>query len=128
MIETIVGGEFMNVTSYKGATPYIGQTNIPMVGAVSYDSSSQYMKVYDGSVWQKVGGGNATVNLTPNAVAILKWAEKKMFEETEYEQLAKTNPTIKSLLDEMNKYKDQIEMVKVLLKSPGNEPIEMMGS
>jgi hypothetical protein len=127
MIDYVTGGEFMVVTSNKGAIPYINTSN-PITGMVAYDNSMQSLRVYDGSGWQTIGGGSATVNLTTNAVSILKWAEKKMAEEQEYENLAKSNATIKSLVDEMNKYKNQIEMVKVLLKSPGKEPTEMMGS
>jgi hypothetical protein len=127
MIDYVTGGEFMVVTSNKGAIPYINTSN-PITGMVAYDNSMQSLRVYDGSGWQTIGGGSATVNLTANAISILKWAEKKMAEEQEYENLAKSNATIKSLVDEMNKYKNQIEMVKVLLKSPGKEPTEMMGS
>jgi uncharacterized membrane protein YfbV (UPF0208 family) len=74
------------------------------------------MKVYDGNSWQTIGGGQAYVNLTPNAIITLKWAEQKMIEERENLRLAETNPTIKSLIDEMNKYKNQLEMVKILMK------------
>jgi len=117
MIDHVYGGEYLTVTSNKGAMPYINMSsNQPMVGALSFDYNSQSMKVYDGNTWLTVGGGVANIHLTPNAQSILKWAEKKMNEEQEYEHLASTNPTIKSLVDEMNKYKNQIEMVKILMK------------
>ena len=115
MIDNVYGGEYLNVTSNKGSLPYINTSN-PITGTLAYDSSSQTMKVFDGNSFQTLGGGTASVNLTPNAINILKWAEKKMIEEMEYDRLSKTNPTIKSLLDEMNKYKNQIEMVKILMK------------
>jgi len=117
MIDYVVGGEYMNVTSSKGATPYIGHNSNPMQGAVSYESSTGNMKVFDGNGWQVLGGGSACVNLTANAITTLRWAEKKMNEELENERLAETNPTIKSLLEEMNKHKNQIEMVKILMKN-----------
>jgi hypothetical protein len=117
MIDHVYGGEYLTVTSNKGAMPYINMSsNQPMVGALSFDYNSQSMKAYDGNTWLTVGGGVANIHLTPNAQSILKWAEKKMNEEQEYEHLASTNPTIKSLVDEMNKYKNQIEMVKILMK------------
>jgi hypothetical protein len=91
-----------------------------MIGAVSYDSNSQHMKVYDGHVWQTVGGGNATINLTPNAIAILKWAEKKMFEEQELNALCDKHPSIKDLVGQMktsmDNYIHKIEMIKTLLE------------
>lgn len=117
MIDYVVGGEFMNVTSSKGATPYISHNSNPMQGAMSYESSTGNMKVFDGNNWQTLGGGSAVVNLSPVAITTLRWAEQKMNEELENEKLAETNPTIKSLLEEMNKHKNQIEMVKILIKS-----------
>lgn len=121
MIDYVVGGEFLNVTSSKGAQPYINMSsNQPMVGALTYDQNSQSMKVYDGSNWITIGGGSATVNLTGQAISILKWAEKKMQEEKELIALADKHPTIKNLVDEMNAsidtYHHKIAMVMTLLK------------
>ena len=121
MIDYVTGGEYLNVVSSKGSQPYINMSSSqPMIGAVSYDSGSQMMKVYDGSSWQTVGGGVATVNLNSNAISILKWAEKKMQEEYELKVLCDTNPTIRDLVDQMNgdiaNYQHKIAMVKALLK------------
>jgi hypothetical protein len=121
MIDYVIGGEYLNVTSNKGAQPYINKTSgLPMTGAMSYDPSTQQMKVYDGSNWLTIGGGQATVNLSPNAISILKWAENKMQEEYELQRLAESNPTIKDLVDQMNNtvldYQRKIAMVKILIK------------
>lgn len=128
MIDYIVGGEFLNVACNKGANPYINNTH-PITGMVAFDGGSQHMKVYDGSGWQTIGGGSATVNLTQNAISVLKWAEKKMFEEYARERLAETNPTIKDLVNQIKDKEEQIKMVQTLLNSPGNDgPVELMGS
>jgi saccharopine dehydrogenase-like NADP-dependent oxidoreductase len=121
MIDYVVGGEYLNVTSNKGAVPYINMhSNQPMVGMLTFDPSSQQMKVYDGGSWQIVGGGSAIVNLTPNAISILKWAEKKMFEEQELKVLCDKHPAIKDIVGEMrismDNYINKIEMVKALIK------------
>lgn len=126
MIDHVIGGEYLNVSSHKGAQPYINMNSTqPMVGAVSFDYNSQSMKVYDGSTWLTIGGGSATVNLSADAISILKWAEKKMLEEQLLAELCRENPTIKDLVDQMNinraVYLNKIEMVKVLLKK--EEPI-----
>jgi hypothetical protein len=127
MIDYVVGGEYLNVTSNKGAQPYINMSSgQPMIGAVSYDPSSQTMKVYDGNIWMTFGGGSATVNLSPNAINILRWAEKKMREEQEIEILAETNPTIKDLFNQVKEKQDQIKMVQILLKSSGEQGSELM--
>lgn len=119
MIDYVYGGEFMSVTSNKGVTPYINTSN-PITGMVSYDGSSQSMKVFDGNNWQTIGGGSAMVNLSPDAIETLKWAKEKMQEERLLNALAAENATIKDLVDEMNAsvetYKHKIEMVKSLIQ------------
>ena len=115
MIDHVYGGEYMNVTSSKGATPYIN-TGSPITGMVSFDGSSQTMKVFDGGSWQTIGGGSAMVNLSPNAISILKWAEKKMLEEAERNKLAETNPTIKDLVEQIKQKEEQISIVQTLIK------------
>jgi uncharacterized spore protein YtfJ len=115
MIDYVVGGEFMNVTSNKGSIPYIHHSQ-PITGMLSYDGGSQSMKVYDGSSWQTIGGGSATVNLSPIAINILKWAEKKMLEEAERNKLAETNPAIKDLMDQIKEKEEQIKIVQTLIK------------
>jgi uncharacterized spore protein YtfJ len=116
MIDYVVGGEFMNVTSNKGATPYISHSSQPMQGVMSYESSSGNMKVFDGNNWQTIGGGSAVVNLTPNAITILKWAEKKMLEEAERNKLAETNSTIRDLLEQLKQKEGQLSIVQTLIK------------
>ncbi len=129
MIDYVYGGEYLTVTSSKGAQPYINMSSSqPMIGAVSYDPSSQGMKVYDGSSWMTIGGGVANIQLTPNAISILKWVEKKMLEEAERNKLAETNPAIKDLVNQIKDKEEQLKMVMTLIKSPGNEPQELMGS
>ena len=117
MIDYVIGGEYLTVTSNKGAQPWINMSSTqPMIGAMSYDHNSQSMKVYDGNGWQPIGGGSATVNLTPNAISILKWAEKKMLEEAERNKLAETSPAIKDLMDHIKEKEEQIRIVQTLIK------------
>lgn len=120
MIDSVYGGEFLNVTSNKGQVPYMNHNTDPMKGAITYNSSSQSMQVFDGAAWRPIGGGTAMVNLTPNAVTVIKWAEKKMFEEQELQALAKQNPAINDLVQGMyasiETYKNKIEMIKNLCK------------
>jgi hypothetical protein len=115
MIDYVIGGEFMNVISSKGATPYINNSS-PITGMLSYDSSSQSMKVYDGNNWATIGSGSAVVNLSYDAINILKWAQKKMLEEAERNELAETNPTIKDLIEQIKQKEEQISIVQALIK------------
>ena len=115
MIDYVYGGEFLDVSSSKGATPYVNTMN-PITGMVAYDGSSQNMKVFDGNNWMTVGGGSATVNLSHTAVNILKWAEQKMLEEAERNKLAETNPAVKDLVNQIKEKEEQLKVVTTLLK------------
>lgn len=115
MIDYVYGGEFMSVTSSKGSSPYINTSN-PITGQLAYDGSIQAMKVFDGTSWQTIGGGSAQVNLSPNAINILRWAEQKMLEEAERNKLAETTPAIRDLMDQIREKEEQIRVVQTLLK------------
>lgn len=115
MIDHVYGGEFLAVTSSKGSTPFINNSN-PITGTVAYDSNSQTLKVYDGNSFLTLGGGVANIHLTQNAISILKWAEQKMLEEAERNKLAETTPAIKDLMDQIKEKEEQVRIVQTLLK------------
>ena len=113
MISQIHGGQYLNVTSNPGYTPYVNPTQ-PMSGMVRYHQNG--LEVYDGTTWHKVGGGSSNINLTGEAIELLEWAKRKRAEEVELENLALKNPTIKDLTDKVKLYQDQIKMVRTLIK------------
>ena len=107
MIDYVYGGEYLTINSSKGSCPYIHTSN-PMTGMVSYDGSSQTLKVYD--------GGSAHISLSANAISILRWAEQKMLEEAERNKLAETSPAIKDLMNQIKEKEEQISIVQSLIK------------
>ena len=108
-------GRYTIVSAGNTSVPYINQNlNNPMQGIVRINGSD--LQAFDGQNWIVMNSSYATVGLTPDAESLIDWARQKRDEEVATLKLAETNPTIKSLLDEMNKYKDQIEMIKILMK------------
>ncbi len=108
-------GKYTVVNAGDASVPYINQNmSNPMQGMVRIIGSD--MQVFDGTTWIIMHTSYASVGLTGEAESLLDWARQKRNEEADIMKLAETNPTIKSLLDEMNKYKNQIEMVKILMK------------
>lgn len=124
MIDHIMGGTFMEVISSSGSRPYINNYTTDgashVAGDIVYDNTYNKLKVYDGYGWQYIGGGDATVNLSSDAITILNWAKQKMHEEAELQILCDQSPAIKDLVHQMNvdisTYKNKIEMVKTLIK------------
>ena len=116
-------GKYMNVTGSHAATylnipPYTYQNN-PLVGSVRYSSSND-IEVYDGMTWRTITGSLANVGLSTEAENILDWARRKMMEEADLDRLARDNPAINDLVNQINEKKNQIEMVKALIKKDKN--------
>ena len=112
-------GRYMNVMSGQPEShlniPQYTYQNNPLVGSLRY-SASDDLEVYDGMTWRTVSGSFASVGLSPEAEIILDWAKKKMHEEKELELLAKENPAINDLVNQINEKRSQIQMVKTLIR------------
>lgn len=89
--------------------PYLPTTysNGMNVGQVRYNSSTQNMEVYDGNMWHIIANG-ATVGLSGDADAAIRWAIEKQREELELKAKMAKYPALKDAYD-------QLEMVKALV-------------
>ena len=119
MIKTIAGGRGVVVsgaTYVTGAWPYIDMTK-HSAGDVRYNGTISSIEVYDGMAWLPIPSSHFLVELDQDTVSVLDWARKKQAEEAERNSLAETNPALKALIEQLKEKQDQIEMVKILLKS-----------
>ena len=126
MLNGVIGGRYLTVTG-GSSTTYVSKnynTNTFMQGDMRYDLDSQCMKVWDGSSWQVLASGSATIDLSYEAQSLLEWAAKKKNEEMLLEKQAQENPAIKDLVDQIKQKQEQIKMVQTLLNSPGNDEIK----
>lgn len=108
-------GNYLQVTSSGSANSvYINHNpNNPMQGMIRLNGST--MEVFDGSYWRAMGtNGSADINLTGNAVAILKWAEKRMLEEARLKELSERHPAIKDAVDRLETTMDEIKVLVAL--------------
>ena len=129
MIKSIIPtGRYIQVTNAMASTYVNGNIGLQGVGNMRYNTSSQNMEVFDGNNWVMLNMAIPSIGLNGEAESLLDWARQKRLEELELQHLAQTNTAIKDLLEQVKIKQDQIKMVQKLLKSPGNEPVEMMGS
>lgn len=97
-------GAFTQVSSYYPPQIYgTGQS----AGQVRYNTSTQQMEVYDGSVWLSISQ-TATVGLTMPAEEAIRWAQTKMAEEAELKTKMEKYPTLKSAYE-------QFKMIEALV-------------
>ena len=121
-------GRYMQITNTSSNTYINGMSGLQGVGNMRYNTSSQNMEVFDGNNWVMLNMSIPCIGLSTDAESLLDWAREKRNEEFELQSLAQEHPSIKDLVNDIENKKDQIKMIRTLIKSPGNEPEEMMGS
>ena len=108
---------FLTVSGGNPGSTYIGNySNSPGVGNMRYNPNNQNVEVYDGSTWIILSAHHASINLNDETVRLLEWAKKKMLEEAERNELAKTNPAINDLMKQIKDKEEQIYVVQALIK------------
>lgn len=115
MINQVYGGsEFLNVQTYFSA-PYINTTELS-AGQVRFNPSTRSMEVYDGNHWVNCAG-SAQVALSAGAEEILRWAQKKMQQEQDWQAMAEKNPAIKDAYEKFKQAEEQLRIVEALVQT-----------
>ena len=116
-ITTNSGGRYIATSVNQNSPPYPTGNHVndgdvrfsTMNGTAGFD-------VCCSGNWVKWMGNTATVSLTPQAVSILDWAEKKMIEEQRIEELARSNPTVADAAEALRAAEEQLRVVVALVK------------
>jgi len=117
MIGTIMSGSpWIQIDGGTSSTYVNAYSGSQGVGNIRYNTSSQRMEVYDGSIWQTLNLGNSTVRMSGSAESALNWATLKMAEEQRLRELAKDHPIIQDLLDQQDKINEQLKVAENLVK------------
>ena len=117
MIGTIMSGSpWIQIDGGTSSTYVNAYSGSQGVGNIRYNTSSQKMEVYDGSIWQTLNLGSTTVRLSGSGESALNWAMSKMAEEQRLKELAKDHPIIRDLLDQQSKITEQLKVAESLVK------------
>lgn len=120
MIKNIYSGSsHVTVSNTNQHMPLINPT-YSGAGMIKWDSGAQGLAVSDGMTWHTIPNNIVQVDLDSNTKKTIEWANKKMREELELEELAKTNPAINDLVNQIKEKQNQLEMVKTLIKKDNN--------
>ncbi len=117
MIGTIMSGStWLQVDGGPSSTYVNAYSGSQGVGNMRYNTSTQRMEVYDGSIWQTINLGSATVRLSGSGESAMSWVTAKMEEERRLKELAKEHPIIQDLLDQQAKIAEQLKVAENLVK------------
>ena len=98
------------VTTSNPVGPYISP-GAASAGMLRYHNNQT--QVYDGNVWQTMGGGSS-VGLSSNAEQALAWAWLKMTQEKAAQDLAQKHPAVADALDAVHLAEQQLKTVVAL--------------
>ena len=116
MIKSIYSGSsHVTVSNTNQQLPLINPT-YSGAGMIKWDSGAQGFAVSDGMTWHSIPNNVVQVDLDSITKKTIEWANKKMQEELELEELAKTSPAVSDLVNQIKEKQNQLEMVKALLK------------
>lgn len=98
-----------------GITVYPGYGPKPAVtGMIRWNSGTQLMEVMDGQNWIPINPGPTTIQLDASIQTIIEWANRKIKEEKELEELMGKYPGLKEM-------HEKFEMMKVLVRDHSAE-------
>jgi len=105
---TVSGGNpgSLQVHNYNYGSQSSGAQSF--AGEVRYNTSMSCLEIFDGTTWRQWASSMANVGLSPKAEELLDWAEKKMREEKQLEQLMKKHPGLKDA-------HERLEIMKTLV-------------
>ena len=95
--------------------PYISPNhNNPLQGVVRVNGS--VMEAFNGGMWVALGN-YASVGFTQEADEAMSWAIKKMAQEREYEELAKSHESIRELKQQAEEAQHKLTMMAKLVST-----------
>ena len=94
MIHSINAGNGLTVSNNYINYPYISPGS-QGAGMIRWNSNMNCMEVNDGAVWKQFTMTNPTVELAPDAMAAVKWAEDQMIKERTRQERIQNNPALR---------------------------------
>lgn len=108
---TLMGG----VNSLSGV--YFMHGAAAPAGNLRINTTTRELEVYTGTQWQRVPNQSLHVDLTPDANEALDWAIRQVRQEREAQQLARTNPSVRSALEAVKSAQEHLSIIITLSKS-----------
>ena len=113
MIRTISGSKYIQVSGGSYTNPYISP-GASGAGMVRWNSNMNCLEVNDGNSWQQIHMAHPMIALSPDAEALLNWANSKREEELRIAHLAAKHPTVADALAAVQLAKEKLQVVTAL--------------
>ena len=108
MIRGINGSSFVSVSGGQINLPYINGSALS-AGQLRFNPGTQNFEVYDGMVWQSIMPAYANVDLPDYIKETISWANQKMMEERQMDELCKKYPGLDKARDNFELFKKFVQ-------------------
>jgi len=87
-------GRYLTVTGGTASNPYISPGSVG-AGMIRYNPNMNCIEVNDGNMWKQLDMSYATVELNPDAEALLEWARLERTKQRILAERIEQNPALK---------------------------------
>jgi uncharacterized heparinase superfamily protein len=85
------------------------------LGNMRFNTSTQSVEVWDGSMWKPMEMSTVNVSLTPDAVDAISWVNRKRHEEMKIKELAEKHPAVADQLAAVHEAEEKLRMITLLV-------------
>jgi len=118
MIKSVYGSGRYLSTFNNNATNYMNNySGAQGLGNMRFNTSTQSVEVYDGSMWRPMEMNTVNLSLTQDAVEAIDWANHKRQEEMKIKELAEKYPAVADQLAAVREAEEKLRMVTLLVQT-----------
>lgn len=111
------GGQYLTAMNNRPTNYMNNYSGAQGLGNMRFNTTTQSIEVYDGQLWQPLQMSESTLMLTPEAVAAIDWAHKKLKEEMKIKVLAEKHPAVADQLAAVQEAEEKLRMVTLLVQT-----------
>ena len=123
MIRGINGSDFISVSGGQMNLPYINGSALSS-GQMRFNPGTQNIEIYDGISWQSIVPSYVNVDLPGYVKETINWANQKMNEERQIDELCKKYPGLEKARDNFEMFK---KFVKAQEQADNGHPVASSG-
>jgi hypothetical protein len=117
MIKNVYGSGRYLTTFNNNATNYMNNySGAQGLGNMRFNTSTQSIEVYDGSMWRPMEMNTVNLSLTQDAVEAIDWADQKRHEEIRMQTLAEKHPAVADLVAAVRDAEEKLRIAVALVQ------------
>ena len=103
-------GRYLTVTGGTASNPYISPGSVG-AGMMRYNPNMNCIEVNDGNMWKQLDMSYATVELNPDAEALLEWARLERTKQRILAERIEQNPALKKAYEAVVRAQENFDIL-----------------